>query len=471
MSVITRFAPSPTGFLHIGGARTALFNWLFARHHEGKFLLRIEDTDKQRSTQEAILEIQKGLNWLGLTWDNEIIFQSANEARHREMANYLLENDLAYKCFSTPEELAEMRLRARTEGGQQGYNGYWRDKGPEDWPSGVSPTIRFKSPETGETRINDQVQGEVIIKNSQLDDMVILRSDGTPTYILAAVVDDHDMQVSHIIRGDDHLVNAARQSQLYNAFGWNIPIYAHIPLIHGSDGSKLSKRHGALAVSSYKDKGFLPESLQNYLLRLGWSHGDHEIITMSQAITWFNLKQVGKSAARFNLDKLENLNSYYLQKLPTSRALDIIVSGLSKKLGRSVTKKQKECLKLGVPGLLSRAKTIANLVASAQFYVAQRPIPLDEKAKKALLQPGLSAILNKLMPILEKNKEWEASNIESEMRDLAEQSGVKLGSLAQPLRVAVTGTTVSPSVFEVLMALGKEESMARISDIQKIISK
>ncbi|MBT07589.1 MAG: glutamate--tRNA ligase [Rhodospirillaceae bacterium] len=471
MSVITRFAPSPTGFLHIGGARTALFNWLFARHHEGKFLLRIEDTDKQRSTQEAILEIQKGLNWLGLTWDNEIIFQSANEARHREMANYLLENDLAYKCFSTPEELAEMRLRARTEGGQQGYNGYWRDKGPEDWPSGVSPTIRFKSPETGETRINDQVQGEVIIKNSQLDDMVILRSDGTPTYILAAVVDDHDMQVSHIIRGDDHLVNAARQSQLYNAFGWNIPIYAHIPLIHGSDGSKLSKRHGALAVSSYKDKGFLPESLQNYLLRLGWSHGDHEIITMSQAITWFNLKQVGKSAARFNLDKLENLNSYYLQKLPTSRALDIIVSGLSKKLGRSVTKKQKECLKLGVPGLLSRAKTIANLVASAQFYVAQRPIPLDEKAKKALLQPGLSAILNKLMPILEKNKEWEASNIESEMRDLAEQSGVKLGSLAQPLRVAVTGTTVSPSVFEVLMALGKEESMARISDIQKIVSK
>ena len=471
MSVTTRFAPSPTGFLHIGGARTALFNWLYARHHEGQFFLRIEDTDKKRSTQEAILEIQKGLNWLGLPWDKEVVFQSANESRHREMANYLLENGLAYKCFSTPEELAEMRLRARTEGGQQGYNGYWRDKGPEDWPSDMSPTIRFKSPNTGQTKINDQVQGEVVIKNSQLDDMVILRSDGTPTYILAAVVDDHDMGVSHIIRGDDHLVNAARQSQLYTAFGWNIPVYAHIPLIHGSDGSKLSKRHGALAVSSYKDMGFLPDSLQNYLLRLGWSHGDDEIITISQAIKWFDLKQVGKSAARFDLDKLESLNAHYLQNLSTLKALDIIVSGLSKEFGKSVSSKQKESLKRGMPGLLSRAKTITNLVDSAQFYVAKRPIPLDEKAKKILLKPGLSAVLGQILSVLEEIKQWKASNIESEIRDFAELSDVKLGSLAQPLRAAITGTTVSPSVFEVLMALGKEESIARIYDIQKMISK
>jgi len=471
MSVTTRFAPSPTGFLHIGGARTALFNWLYARHHEGKFFLRIEDTDKKRSTQEAILEIQKGLNWLGLNWDKEIVFQSANESRHREMANYLLENGLAYKCFSTPEELSEMRSRARTEGGQQGYNGYWRDKGPEDWPSDISPTIRFKSPETGETKINDQVQGEVILKNSQLDDMVILRSDGTPTYILAAVVDDYDMGVSHIIRGDDHLVNAARQSQLYNAFGWNIPIYAHIPLIHGPDGSKLSKRHGALAVSSYKDMGFLPDSLQNYLLRLGWSHGDDEVITTSQAINWFDLKQVGKSAARFDLDKLESLNAHYLQKLSSSRALEIIISGLSKELGKSISSEQKECLKRGIPGLLSRAKTITSLVNSAQFYVAKRPIPLDEKAKEVLSKPGLSVILGKIICILEETKKWKASDIETEIRGFADQSGVKLGLLAQPLRAAITGTTVSPSVFEVLMALGKEESIARISDIQKMISK
>tara|TARA_Y100000588_G_scaffold347339_1_gene396076 strand:+ start:3816 stop:5228 length:1413 start_codon:yes stop_codon:yes gene_type:complete len=470
MSVTTRFAPSPTGFLHIGGARTALFNWLYARHHEGQFLLRIEDTDKKRSTQDAILEIQKGLRWLGLTWDKEIILQSANESRHREMAAYLLENGLAYKCFSTPEELAEMRSRARTEGGQQGYNGYWRDRGPEEWPSDMSPTIRFKSPDTGETIINDQVQGEVIIKNSQLDDMVILRSDGTPTYILAAVVDDHDMGVSHIIRGDDHLVNAARQSQLYNAFGWNIPIYAHIPLIHGSDGSKLSKRHGALAVSSYKGMGFLPESLQNYLLRLGWSHGDDEIITTPQAIEWFDLKQVGKSAARFDLGKLENLNAHYLQKLSPARALDIIISGLSREFGKNVSSKQKECLKLGLPGLLSRAKTITNLLDSAQFYVAERPIPLDDKAKKVLLKPGLIGVLEEILARIETIKEWKTSNIESEIRGLAEQSGVKLGSLAQPLRAAITGTTVSPSVFEILMALGKEEAMARISDIQKIIS-
>ena len=471
MSVTTRFAPSPTGFLHIGGARTALFNWLYARHHEGQFFLRIEDTDKKRSTQEAILEIQKGLNWLGLPWDKKVVFQSSNESRHREMANYLLENGLAYKCFSTLEELAEMRSRARIEGGQQGYNGYWRDKGPEDWPSDMSPTIRFKSPNTGQTKINDQVQGEVVIQNSQVDDMVILRSDGTPTYILAAVVDDHDMGVSHIIRGDDHLVNAARQSQLYTAFGWNIPVYAHIPLIHGSDGSKLSKRHGALAVSSYKDMGFLPDTLQNYLLRLGWSHGDDEIITTSQAIKWFDLKQVGKSSARFDLDKLENLNAHYLQNLSTLKALDIIVSGLSKEFGQSVSSKQKESLKRGMPGLLSRAKTITNLVASAQFYVAKRPIPLDEKAKKILLGPGLSAVLGEILSTLEEIRQWETSNIESEIRGFAEQSNVKLGSLAQPLRAAITGKTVSPSVFEVLMALGKEESIARISDIQKMISK
>ncbi len=471
MSVRTRFAPSPTGFLHIGGARTALFNWLYARHHGGQFLLRIEDTDKKRSTEEAIMEIEKGLNWLGLNWDERIVFQSANQSRHREMAYHLLESGLAYKCFSTPEELAEMRSRARIAGGQQGYDGYWRNKEPRDWPSDISPTIRFKSPETGETKIKDQVQGEVVIKNSQLDDMIILRSDGTPTYILAAVVDDHEMGVNHIIRGDDHLVNAARQSQLYNAFGWNIPVYAHIPLIHGSDGSKLSKRHGALSVSSYKDMGLLPEALQNYLLRLGWSHGDDEIISTSQAIKWFDLKQVGKSSARFDITKLENLNAHYLQKLPNSSVVDIIIDGLTKQFGKNVSSKQKNCLTLAAPDLLSRAKTISDLVKNSQFYVAERPIAIDEKARNILLKPGLSEYLEKIILVLEEINHWEVVNIESQMRDLAKKADIKLGSLAQPIRAAITGTTVSPGVFEVLMALGKEESLARLSDAQKMISK
>jgi len=471
MSVITRFAPSPTGFLHIGGARTALFNWLYARHHEGQFLLRIEDTDQKRSTEEAIIEIQKGLNWLGLNWDKEIVFQSVNESRHFEVANHLLNVGLAYKCFSTAEELTEMRQRARVEGGPKGYDGYWRDKGPQNWPSDIAPTIRFKSPETGETKINDQVQGEVIIKNSQLDDMIILRSDGTPTYILAAVVDDHDMGVTHTIRGDDHLVNAARQMQLYNALGWNAPVYAHIPLIHGSDGSKLSKRHGALAVSSYQDMGFLPEALQNYLLRLGWSHGDDEIIATAEAIKWFDLEHVGKSAAKFDLAKLESLNAHYLQKLPTSRAVNIITNRLSKEFGKNITNKQKEYLSLGAPGLLSRAKTITDLVNSAQFYVEERPITIDEKAKKLLLKQDLDEIFRKIILSLEQITQWKTVNIELQMRDLAKKSDIKLGSLAQPLRVAVTGKTVSPSVFEVIMALGKEETMARISDAQKMISK
>ena len=469
MSVVTRFAPSPTGFLHIGGARTALFNWLFARHHEGKFLLRIEDTDQKRSTEEAVLEIEKGLNWLGLNWDGKAIFQSMNSGRHIEMANHLLDRGLAYKCFSTPQELAQMRARARAEGGQQGYDGRWRNKSPADWPLDISPTIRFKSPQTGETKIQDEVQGEVTIKNSQLDDMVILRSDGTPTYILAAVVDDHDMGVTHIIRGDDHLVNAARQSQLYEAFDWKIPVYAHIPLIHGADGSKLSKRHGALAVSAYQKMGFLATALQNYLLRLGWSHGDDEIITGSEAIKWFSLKQVGKSAARFDLTKLENVNAHYIQTLSIPAAVDIIIEGLSKELERSVSNKERQRLLLGAPGLLSRAKTTKDLIRNSSFYVAKRPIPVDEKGLRVLEKQDLHDIFSKIVSALEEIKQWQVNSIESTMRELSTNSGIKLGSLAQPLRVAVTGTTASPSVFEIIMALGREETIARISDAQKMI--
>ena len=464
MTITTRFAPSPTGFLHIGGARTALFNWLFAQHNGGQFLLRVEDTDTKRSTAAAISEIIEGLKWLGLAWNGDIVYQSKNRTKHREVANKLLENGLAYKCFSTPEELSEMRLRAREEGKQPRYDGRWRDKGPDDWPSDILPCIRFKSPGDGVSLIQDEVQGEIQIKNSQLDDMVLMRSDGTPTYILAAVVDDHNMGVTHIIRGDDHLVNAVRQSHLYKAMNWVEPIYAHIPLIHGADGSKLSKRHGALAVSAYEEMGFLSEALQNYLMRLGWSHGDDEIISLSQAINWFTLKNVGKGAARFDLSKLESLNAHYIQNLSLARAVDIMSAGLTQNLGRPLGSHEKERLTLGAPGLLLRAKTTTDLIKSAKFYVVNRPIPLDGKACK-VLETSATEILPKIAAALRDLADWETDEIETQMRSLADRHGLKLGSVAQPLRAALTGTTVSPSIFEVMKALGRAESLARLSDV------
>ena len=464
MPITTRFAPSPTGFLHLGGARTALFNWLFAQHHKGKFLLRIEDTDTKRSTAAAIAEIIEGLKWLGLTWNGDIVYQSKNREKHTEAANNLLKNGLAYKCFSSPEELSEMRLRAHAEGKQPRYDGRWRNKGPEDWPSDVLPCIRFKSPVEGISSIQDEVQGEIKIHNNQLDDMVIMRSDGSPTYVLASVVDDHDMAVTHVIRGDDHLVNAVRQSQLYKAMKWLEPMYAHIPLIHGADGSKLSKRHGALAVSSYEKMGFLAETLQNYLMRLGWSHGDDEIISLSQGIDWFTLKNIGKGAARFDFSKLESLNAHYIQNLSVTTAVDIITTGLTRDLGRPVSSDEKERLILGTSGLLSRARTTTDLIESAKFYVVKRPIPLDEKALK-ILETSPAGILPKVAEALKNFDEWETEQLETQMRNLADRCGLKLGSVAQPLRAALTGTTVSPSIFEVMKALGRAETLARLSDV------
>lgn len=464
MSIITRFAPSPTGFLHIGGARTALFNWLFARHFQGRFLLRIEDTDQNRSTKAAISEIIEGLQWLGLDWDENPIFQSENKNSHTKIANQLLEKGNAYKCFATTKELSEMRTHARAEGRQPVYDGRWRNKGPEEWPSDIQPCIRFKSPKKGTTSIKDEVQGEVKIQNTQLDDMVIVRSDGSPTYLLAAAVDDHEMGITHVIRGDDHLVNAIRQSQLYRALDWVEPVYAHIPLIHGSDGSKLSKRDGALSVSAYQEMGFLPETMQNYLLRLGWSHGDDEIISVEQAIKWFNLESVGKGPAKFDLKKLVSLNSHYLQHISITKAVKIISEGLVEDCGRDLNALELERLLLGSPGLLSRAKTIKELISSAKFYVQHRPIPLDKNAEK-LLKINSKEILPKIIESLESIEGWEADDIEAAMRALAIRCNLKLGSIAQPLRAALTGTTVSPSIFEVMKALGQAETMARLADV------
>jgi glutamyl-tRNA synthetase len=396
MSVVTRFAPSPTGFLHIGGARTALFNWLFARHHGGRFLLRIEDTDRARSTQAAIDAILDGLGWLGLDADAPTAYQSAHQARHAEVARALLGQGRAYHCYCTAEELAAMRERARAEGRTTGYDGRCRDLDPAKAPD-VPPVIRLKMPREGETVIEDGVQGTVRLPNSQLDDMVLLRSDGTPTYMLSVVVDDHDMDVTHIIRGDDHLVNAARQAQLYHGLDWPVPAFAHIPLIHGPDGAKLSKRHGALGIEAYREMGFLPEALRNYLLRLGWGHGDDEIISTEQAIAWFDLAGVGKGAARFDLDRLTNLNAHYLRQMDAADLADRIIPRLEAQ-GCTVDAAGRARLIAGMAGLKPRATTLVDLAASAKFYVADRPLALNDKAAK-LLDPAARERLGGLMPV------------------------------------------------------------------------
>lgn len=468
MSVVTRFAPSPTGFLHIGGARTALFNWLFAQHHlrrgdGGRFLLRIEDTDRKRSTEEAVQAIYEGLEWLGLNWDGDAISQFSRVERHREAVEQLLAGGNAYRCYCTPEELSAMRDEARAAGRKRMYDGRWRDRDPADGPEGVAPAIRLRAPTDGETVIHDEVQGAVRVANAEQDDMILLRSDGTPTYMLAVVVDDHDMGVTHVIRGDDHLTNAFRQTQLFRALGWTPPVFAHIPLIHGPDGAKMSKRHGALGVDAYRGQGFLPEAVCNYLLRLGWGHGDDEIISMDQAIEWFGLANVGKSPARFDLDKLTALNAHYLRDADPERLVSLIVPDIAERLGRELDATGLNRLIRGVPGVRERAKTLSELVEKSLFYAAERPISMDDGARKSIDEEGrrrLRSVHQGLAAI----DEWSEDALEAWVRDFSERAELKMGKVAQPVRAALTGATASPSIFEVLTVLGRDEALGRISD-------
>ncbi len=462
--VVTRFAPSPTGFLHIGGARTALFNWLFAKHHGGSYRLRIEDTDRKRSTDEAIDAILDGLNWLGLDWDGDVFYQSKGAEHHAALARELLAQGKAYYCYCSPEELDAMRQAARAEGRPMRYDGRWRDRDPADAPEGVDPVVRIKMPQEGSTNIQDLVQGEVTVGNDQLDDMVLLRADGTPTYMLSVVIDDHDMGVTHVIRGDDHLTNAFRQYQLYQAFGWEVPAFAHIPLIHGPDGAKLSKRHGALGVEAYRDMGYLPEALCNYLLRLGWGHGDDEIISIAQAIEWFDLDGVGKSASRFDFAKLENLNGVYMREADGARLSDLVCERMAGEDGQAPGESAAQRLQRGIEGLKVRAKTLNELVESARVYTNQRPLSFNAKAQKILSEEAV-ARLAAVRPALEALESWEEGRIEQAVRDFAESTEQKLGNVAQPLRASITGSNVSPGIFEVMSILGKEECLSRISDV------
>ena len=454
--VVTRFAPSPSGYLHIGGARTALFNWLYARHCGGKFLLRIEDTDRARSTNEAIAAILDGMRWLGLDWDGHEYYQSQFWARHAEIAHRLLERGAAYRCYMTQEELAEQREKAKAERKPFRIVSPWREVGEEQSKPYV---IRLKAPREGETVVDDQVQGRVTVQNAELDDFVLLRSDGTPTYMLAVVVDDHDMGVTHVIRGDDHLNNAFRQLAIIRAMGWPEPTYAHVPLIHGPDGAKLSKRHGAMGVNAYRDElGLLPEAVSNYLLRLGWGHGDDEIISRDQAIEWFDLPHVGKSPSRFDFKKLENLNGHYIREADDQRLAELVAPRLG--IG---TADEEALLLRAMPDLKARAHTLIELADGARFLFAKRPLIVDEAAA-ALLTAEAREMLHRTHEQLAAIAEWDAASVEAAIREVAEGTGVKLGKLAQPLRAALTGRTTSPGIFDVLVLLGRDESLARIAD-------
>jgi glutamyl-tRNA synthetase len=466
--IVTRFAPSPTGFLHIGGARTALFNWLYARGRGGKMLLRIEDTDRERSTKEAIDAILDGLNWLGITWDGDAIYQFSRAARHREIVEQMLAAGAAYRCYATPDELNAMREQARAEGRKKLYDGRWRDRNPSEAPPGVKPAVRLRAPLTGETVIDDQVQGRVVWQNENLDDFVLLRSDGTPTYMLAVVVDDHDMGITHIIRGDDHLANAPRQKQIYDAMGWPVPQMAHIPLIHGPDGAKLSKRHGALGVEAYRAMGYLPATMRNYLARLGWSHGDQEIFSTDELVAAFDLPQVGRSPARLDLARLDNLNGHYIRKCSDSellieieRILPHIAGGQD--LAAKLTPDLRQRLIAAMPGLKERAKTLVELVEGARYLWSERPLQLDEKAT-GVLTAEARALLRELVHDLDALNAWTPEASEQAVRAFAERKETKLANVAQPLRAALTGRTTSPPIFDVLAVLGKDESLARLRD-------
>ncbi len=464
--IITRFAPSPTGFLHIGGARTALFNWVYAQKHGGEMLLRIEDTDRSRSSDAAIDAIKDGLSWLGLNWSGEAISQYANKQRHADVAKELVAKGQAYYCYCSAEELTQMRETARAEGRPPRYDGKWRDADPSDAPEGVSAVIRIKVPTTGQIIVKDHVQGEVIFQNENLDDFIILRSDGSPTYMLAVVVDDHDMEVSHIIRGDDHLTNAARQIVIFQAMGWAVPEMVHVPLIHGADGAKLSKRHGAMGVDAYRKMGYLPEAVRNYLARLGWSHGDDEFFSTEQMIDWFELDGLNKGASRFDFAKLDNLNGQHIRQADPSYLFKTMVS-LAQELENNMDAEglvaQKDTVLRALPELQPRAKTVLDLIGLAQFIYAQRPFEIEEKATKHLTE-DTRVMLTDVIALLSKCEDWTAENLHVIIKEFGEARDLKLGKVAQPIRVALTGRAVSPGVFDVLALLGKSESLARLSD-------
>lgn len=461
---IVRFAPSPTGFLHIGSARTALFNWLFAKRYGGKMLLRIEDTDRERSTEASVQTILEGMTWLGLTWEGEAISQYARRERHAEIARAMVANGTAYYCYCTPAELDTMRAEQKTKGLAQRYDGRWRDRDPKDAPADVKPVIRLKAPTTGETIVEDRVKGTITVQNTQLDDMILLRSDGGPTYMHAVVVDDHDMGITHVIRGDDHMTNTFRQVQIYRAMGWDVPVFAHLPMILGPDGAKLSKRHGAPAVSDYRDKGYLPEAVRNYLLRLCWSHGDDEIITTEQAIQWFDLEHVGQSPARFDFSKLDSVNAHYL-RLRTDRDLaELIAPRIAAQLGiPELSAAALTLLTRAMPELKPRAKTLVELALAAAFYVTPRPLPLDEGAKNLLSDEGKRHLVA-LHPQLAALPDFTATAIEELFRAYATAQGVKLGVVAQPFRAALSGMATSPPIFAAAEFLGRDEVLGRCVD-------
>lgn len=461
--VVTRFAPSPTGFLHIGGARTAMFNWLFAKHHGGKALLRIEDTDKARSTQEAIDAILEGLDWLGLDWDDEPVFQSERATRHAEVAHELLAAGNAYKCFATPEELTAMREQQKAEKKPMRYDGRWRDRDPSEASEGAPYVIRLKTETGGKMTVTDAVQGEVSVQNSEIDDFILLRSDGTPTYMLAVVVDDHDMGVTHLIRGDDHLNNAFRQLAMIRAMGWKEPIYAHIPLIHGNDGAKLSKRHGALGVEAYRDMGIMSDAMFNYLLRLGWGHGDDEVISRTQATEWFGLSGVGKSPSRFDAKKLQNLNGQYIREADDSKLVTLTAPWVEEELGAKLSPVDADLLAQAMPVLKNRAKNLIELANNSLFLYKKRPLDLDEKAQ-SLLDADARQLLESIHSTLADLDDWTLEATEDKVKAIAEAAELGLGKLAQPMRAALTGSTSSPGIFDVLILLGKKESLGRLAD-------
>ncbi len=467
--VIARFAPSPTGFLHIGGARTALFNWLYARNKGGKMLLRIEDTDRARSTQEAIDAILDGMRWLGLDWDGEPVFQFSRADRHRAVVEELLAKGKAYRAYDTVEELEAMRANALAAGKPPRYDGGWRHRDPSEAPAGVKPVIRLLTEDAGETVVEDAVQGTVTFPNADLDDLVLLRSDGTPTYMLAVVVDDHDMGITDIIRGVDHLTNAARQIQIYRALGWDVPRMAHIPLIHGPDGAKLSKRHGALGVEAYREMGYMPAALRNYLVRLGWSHKDQEIFSTDEMIAAFGLDSVGRSAARFDYDKLENLNGHYMRATPDDDLIAVFKQSLPYLKGGPEAQKKLDAglwdaFRIMLPAMKERSKNFLELLDNASFLLDERPLKPDPKAAQTLDAAGTRDLLGRLTPRLAALADWTGEAIEAEVRAFAETEGAKLGQVAQPLRAALTGKMVSPPIFEVLAVLGRDESLARLGD-------
>jgi len=461
MPVRTRFAPSPTGQLHIGGARAALFNFLFSRHHGGEYLLRIEDTDRERSTAANTQVILGALDWLGLSPDQPPVFQSTRQARHTEVARQMLASGHAYLCFCTPDELRDMRERAVAEGRPPRYDGRWRDRDPAEAPPGVRPVIRLRAPQTGETVVDDLVQGSVRVANGELDDMIILRSDGTPTYLHAVVVDDHDMAITHVIRGDDHLTNTFRQIQIYQGMGWELPRFAHLPMIHGADGAKLSKRHGAVSVLEFREQGFLPEAMCNYLLRLGWGHGDAEVLDRSEAIQLFDLDGVGKAASRMDFSKLLHINGVWLRQADDDRLTHEVIQRLATTHGLHADPTGAARVRALMPGLKERAKTLADLAESAAFLLRPTPLSFEPKAL-ALLTPEAKATLQQVAPVLAAT-DFTPPTLDAALRQFADSAGRKLGQIAQPLRAALTGSTMSPGIDATLAALGRDEALARIA--------